>query len=178
MTPDGLIRWYYETVADCGAPGLDIVDSRGRVYGKKCEHCPSVHRHSKKDGEWVCGRCGADWPYDDRFLLKGEVSRQARVRGDRVSSVPQRSAGGSERRISRRVDIGVLLDAFMRECRPGARYYVSNALGYSIRELAAEAHLAWAGYPELSRSEIGRLIGAARLEWSTRVEVAGLLPKP
>jgi len=179
MTPDGWIRWYYTTLDDAGAPGLDIVESRGRVYKKRCAVCPSRTKHSTKDGGYKCGRCGADWPFDERLRLKGEISCSARVRGNRVVNVPQRSAGGSERRISRRVDVGVLLARFLADpaWRQRGRYYVANTLGHPLRALELEAHVAWAGFAPASRSSIGRMVAEARVEWSIRLEVAGLLDK-
>jgi len=176
MTPDGFIRWYYEE-SEKGAPGLDPVDSMGRVYAERCPECPSRRKHPTRTGGYACGSCGADWPYEDRFILKGVVSTQVRVRGNRVTNIPSPSAGGSERRISRRVDVGVLLASLLSDpqWKRAARYYVSNALGYSVRQLAEECHFHWPGFPAVSRSSVGRMIVMARAEWTRRLENAGML---
>jgi hypothetical protein len=170
VTPDGFIRYYYESESE-GAPGLDPIDSTGRVYAEKCGACPSRTKNPLNIGGYACGRCGADWPFEDRFVLKGIVSRQVKVRGKRVSNVPSPSPGGSERRISRRVDVGVLLAHFTTNprWRSSAGYYIANVLGYSVRELAEKTGA--------SRSAVGRWISVARVEWSSRLEAAGLLPK-
>ena len=178
MTPETLVRWYYETREDLGAPALDIVKSRGRVYLKVCGStskesrrrrgaqgpCSSKVRHLNGEGVYVCGRCGATWPYRDRFALRGEVQESKR-------------SGRFEDAKARWVDIGVLLDKFLSD--PGwtwqARLFVDNARGMSRRDLARRGREL---YPDAdfdwSEWQVRQAIEHGREEWVRRLVNAGI----
>ncbi len=162
MTPDGWIIWYYRTRDSFGAPGLNFVDSEGRVFGPKCGHCPSKIRHSTAEGRAVCGKCGASWPYVDRFILKGEVQRSTRP-GDFGSSN------------ARYFDIARLLHVFLRDGRWqwDARLYVANVLGHSVRDLSVRFPAAFTDAPgAFGKSVVAERIKSAREEWDRRLHAA------
>lgn len=178
MTPDNYIRWYYER-RDAGAPALNIVDSEGRVYRQGCSKCPSTIRHPTRDGGFACGRCGAPWPYDDVFLLKGEVTKAAHVRGRRVYAVPQRRADESERRLSTLVQVGTLLHRMLSEAETAIsmRIYVLSVMGMTVAEItrtAPERLKLPKSFP-VSESSIKRIIRSTRDRWATALDEAGLL---
>lgn len=176
-SPDGLIRWYYTVGEDLGAPGIDYVKSRGRVYLKVCGStskesrrrrgnvqgpCPSKLRHLTAEGEYVCGRCGAVWRYRDRFALRGEVQESVR-------------SGSFEDAKSRWVDVGVQLAQFLED--PGFRWesrlYVANVCGHSVRDLVKygptwfpEANFPW------HRDGVHKRVVVGREEWTRRLAVA------
>ena len=179
MTPDGLVRWYYTLREDVGAPSLDLVKSRGRIYAEHCEStakesrrarswsnepCPSTTRVMNKDTVWVCGRCGTPWRYWDRLQLRGEVQESKR-------------RDGFEHARGRHVDVGVLIARFLEDpdWRWESRLYVANANGRSIRRLVQygpsdfpEAPFPW------NRTRVHELVVAGRREWMRRLGRAGI----
>lgn len=175
MTPDGWIKWYYER-RDAGAPAMNIVDSEGRVYRAKCLKCPSTIRHPTREGGYACGRCGAAWPYDDVFLLKGQITKSAKVRGKRVSSVPQRAADESERRYATLVQVGTVLHRLLsnRNTAVAMRLYVLNAMGMSVAEIARTAPERLKISP-VSETTLKRTIRATRETWAAALDRVGLL---
>ncbi len=121
MTPAGFVVWYYNTKADLGAPGLNFIDSTGRVYAKVCEGCDCVFRNCNKANVWVCGKCGKPWPYEDHFILKGEVQ---------TPNPPD----VFERQNARWVDIGVILHRLLENdfTKWNMRLYIATCHGFRI----------------------------------------------
>jgi len=167
VTPEGWIRWYYDTRESFGAPALNYVDSTGRIYAKECgsktrgKTCRSKHRHCKNDGVWVCGRCGSVWKFWDRYLLKGEVSISLRPKG-------------FDDQNARYFDVGRLLSRFYADHGHDARVFAIHAMGASEREIAerfADPHdqdRPW------SRSTVHRVLADARREWVEKLRSAGI----
>ena len=121
MTPAALVVWYFETRDGLGAPGLNFIDSTGRIYGKDCGTCGFIYRNCNKVGVWVCGKCGKPWPYEDHFILKGEVQ---------TPNPPD----VFERQNARWVDVGVILHRLLsrEELRWDMRLYIATCLGFKI----------------------------------------------
>lgn len=121
MTPSGIIVWYYETKAGLGAPGLNFIDSTGRVYGKACQSCGFVFRNCNKATVWVCGKCGKPWAYEDHFILKGEVQ---------TPNPPD----VFERQNARWVDIGVILHRLLSDenLKWNMMLYIATCHGFQV----------------------------------------------
>lgn len=170
MTPDGIIRWYYATRDDMGAPAFDLVKSRGTVYAPMCgstirsrrEPCPSTTRHCTNGGVWVCGSCGAPWQWWVREQLRGEV---------------QESKRAADGKYDRWVDVGVQLQRFLDDpvWHWESRVYVANANGYSIRWLVKYGPTEFPAAPfQWKRWKVGELIQAGRDEWTRLLANAGI----
>jgi len=161
---DKWVRWYYEVVADTGAPALDPVDSQGRVFDDLCKACDFKHRHWSDDKKhWVCGHCGVLWGYHDVTMFKGEIETQRRP-------------GGSEHRLSRRIDVGTQFSQFTQDpkMRWEARLYVANCLGFSIRHLTANGRKTWGQGFVWNYRQVREAIILGRLEWTKRMASIGL----
>ncbi len=170
MTPDGWVLWYYRTRDSFGAPGLNFVDSEGRVFGPWCDHCRSKKKHENSVGTMICAnhKCGKAWPYVDRFILKGEVQRSIRP-GDFGSAN------------ARYFDIARVLHHFIFDKRWqwDARLYVANVLGHSARDLSVRFPAAFEDAPgPFSQSSISRRINVARTEWDRRLCKADINVSP
>jgi len=176
-TPDGLIRWYYTTRKDIGAPAFDLVKARGIIYADACEStaresrrarswsldpCPSTTRNLTDGNVYVCGRCGVPWRFWEREQLRGEVQESKRPGGGRYDSW---------------MDIGVHLQRFLDEpaWRWESRLYIANANGHSLRWLVKygptefpEANFQW------YRRKVTEIVQAGRDEWTRRLAVAGI----
>ena len=164
MTADGWIRWYYSTrnsIGSMGAPGLNYVDSTGRMHAKQCA-CGCKKKHGTKDGHWVCGHCGAPWVYVDRFIFKGEVQKSLRNVGLDSTN-------------SRFFDVSALLGKLLTEDPWDGKLYVANCMGYSHRELVVKFP---ALYPEapgpFSKGSIQRRIESARRKWDQMLREANI----
>ena len=161
MTPDGWVLWYYRTRDSFGAPGLNFVDSEGRVFGPSCDHCRGKKKHENSVGTMICAdhKCAKAWPYVDRFILKGEVQRSIRP-GDFGSTN------------ARYFDIARVLHHFVHDERWqwDARLYVANVMGHSIRSLSVRFPAAFKDAPgAFGKSVVGERIQSARLEWDRRL---------
>ncbi len=121
MTVSQLIRWYYQNRDGGGAPGMDFVDSTGRIYAEVCRGCGWRTRHTNAMKVYVCAHCGDNWHYDDRYLLKGEVQTSVR-------------AGGFENKNARAVEIGYVLSRQLgqQKWKWDTRIYVATVMGHSI----------------------------------------------
>lgn len=122
-TAKGWLVWYYRVKDSHGAPAFSFIDSTGRLYAKECSKCRNRHRHARKDNSWACGHCGQDWPYEDRYILKGEIQRSARF-------------DGMEMRNARQFDVGRIVHRLLIDHREPGHLYVANCMGVSIRRLA------------------------------------------
>lgn len=175
-------RWLRALVYDIenppGAPALDPVDSEGRYYLKRCKaiikgkQCPSKLRHPTKSGFYVCGRCGAIWPFHDRYMMKSAVQRS-------------RNIGAAESWFIGRIRTdtpthGRLRDIFWalnedENLHWAWRIYVAVASGVvSIREFAANPSLY---FPDLnmSKSTVFRRYQQGRGAWGDELRKAGLI---
>lgn len=164
--PDGLLRKWWSSITDAKAPGLRMVDSEGRYYLKRCK-CGHRIRHWKSKeppGRWVCGRCGADWPYRDRYMLKGSVQRTP-------------DPGIRDRILSDVASIGVLASRFLDDdaWRWEARLYVAKAIsGLSARDFQREVREIVPDYPgPRSLGAVMRRVTDGRKEWIRRLAAAG-----
>lgn len=163
MSPDSVIVEYFSRREE-GARAFDVVDSTGRRYNKRCRKCHRSVRHQKGSGEWVCGHCGEDWPYYDRYMMKGQVSTSPRT--DVV-----------DEQMAALADIGLQLDRFLSDPRWkwAGRAYVSSVLGFDLPDIVRAMRVAWAGAPVMGINEVYREIGRARLEWGNRLSQVGIL---
>jgi len=164
MSPEGYVRACWQHLG-AGAPGLNFVDSTGRYYYKTCRGCRARIRHysSKKD-RFVCGKCGADWPYEDRILAKGVVQRTRQV------------DLGNEK-MSRTSGIVVLLDRFIHEEGWIAKIFVVKVVtDQSYEEMAkAGRPKGFRGFPKpWSPKCISDAVRDGRAEWARRLAKAGL----
>lgn len=57
---------------------MNLLDSTGRLYAARCPGCRAVHWRETLNHVRVCGQCGMQWPYVERYMLKGEVQRTPR----------------------------------------------------------------------------------------------------
>lgn len=100
---------------------MNFIDSVGRLYGKACGKCEFIYRNCNNAGIWVCGKCGENWPFEDHFILKGEVQ---------TPNPPD----VFERQNARWVDIGVIIHRLLT--KPGLewnmRLYVATCHGFKI----------------------------------------------
>ncbi len=126
----GWIQFYFRVRDSHGAPAMNFVDSTGRVYAKQCGKCGATHRQCRNDRVWVCGRCGRDWDYVDRQIMRGEIQRSIRF-------------DGFEMKNARQFDIGRLLDRLLRKHEVEGHLYVASAMGFSIRELCEKGPERW-----------------------------------
>ncbi len=110
---DSAIRTYY----NLQGRGLDIVDSRGFLYAKRCDHCGSKLSHWKREEQWTCASCGAAWPMHERFVLKRVVQRSMR-------------AGEVEARMAELAELGHALNAMLRD--GFWRWETQVLVGYSL----------------------------------------------
>lgn len=157
MTADDAIRMYYRMRDSFGAPALNFVDSTGRMHADTCAKCGGKKRHETKVGDWVCGHCGANWPYVDRFIFKGEVQKSPSSRTfDDVHA--------------RYFDVARALDGLLRAIPWDARLYIANVMGYNLRQLERDFPIT---FPEatgsFSRRSISRRIKVAREAWTSRL---------
>jgi hypothetical protein len=171
-SPEWWINWYFERHQDAGARAIDLVSSRGWVYepvcgadlpgGKKCE---SETRHSTKEGFYACGQCGALWPFEEKFELKGSVQSSPRP-------------GYFEESISRMVDVGVAYHKLTT--RPAwkwkARLFVAHAMGWSYSELLDQGPVAWPEAPPdlWTPWKVRNSVLAARRVWQRLLSDAGI----
>lgn len=165
MTPDGTIRWYYRQRDSFGAPAMNFVDSTGRMYAESCADCGYKIRHCRDDTVWVCGSCGQTWGFVDRHIFKGEVQKS--IRTDTF-----------ERINARWIDVGTQIHHFTNDplWRWDARLYVLHALGFSLRELAAQGPNFLPSRPGAwGKSVLGDRIVSARGEFSGRLKSVGIL---
>lgn len=161
MTADGWLRFYYATRDSIGAPGLDFVDSTGRVFAKRCDACEGKKRHGTKLGDYVCGHCGAPWPYVDQQIFKGEVQKTARC-------------GSFDDSLGRYFDVAKLLGEFMKEHPWDAKLYIAHVVaGLSFAELGPEFERRFAR-PPLSKSSAYRRVQSARAAWDRKLRRAGI----
>lgn len=124
MNVDDLVRSYYGLLG-CAQ---DMVDSRGRVYAKGCGDCGGHLRHWKEAEElWVCGHCGAPWPWEDRLIPKGEVQRSIRP-------------GEHEERLAGLARFGYELNAMLRSDH--WRWKAQVLVGYAVTS-ATYGDIAW-----------------------------------
>ncbi len=176
MTPGGYVKWYYITRDGFGAPGLDFVDSTGRVYAKKCGKCGHAKRHPTKAGGWVCGKCGRAWDHEDRFIFKGEVQKP-------------KTFDIFERQNARWFDLGTIIFRMLDddEWEWDMKLYIATCLGHSVDPLtdadgvvrmpglAAKFTELWPGAPgPWSRASIYRRVTRAKDEWVRRLTRAGV----
>lgn len=126
----GWVQWYMEVRDSHGAPGLNFVDSTGRIYSPNCGKCRATHRQCRNDRVWVCGHCGREWDYVDKQIMKGEIQRSIRF-------------DGFELKNARQFDIGCQLDRFLKNHEVEAHLFVANAMGFSIRELCEKGPERW-----------------------------------
>ncbi len=61
MTVSQLIRWYYQNRDGGGAPGMDFVDSTGRIYAEVCRGCGWRTRHTNAMKGYVLANFGDNW---------------------------------------------------------------------------------------------------------------------
>lgn len=144
---------------------MHLVDSTGRIYTDSCE-CGHLVRHSTKEGNWVCGRCGKAWLYVDRDILKGEVQTSPRK-------------GGFELRHSRWIDVGTQLHHFLVDSlwAMPARVFVAHSMGFGIAVIAANNSVALWRMPGVvgwSERTVYRYKEDGRSEWTRRLLVAGI----
>ncbi len=132
-SPEEIVRAYFAWADSIGAPALNPVAQEGRIYAAECSGCHHQVRHSKGKGlkvrTEVCGRCGRPWPYEDRYVLRGNLQ---------ISTRP----GSTEHRLSPWCDIGPVLMRLYdhREHRWAIRVFCARALGnLSLREVARDA---------------------------------------
>jgi hypothetical protein len=168
MTPNGLIRWYVARRDGGGAPGVNLVDSEGRRYNKRCgkrlkssvpgSRCQSDVRHVTNEGTYVCGRCGEPWSYHDRWIMRKAV--QVSVRPD-----------ATEDQLLRYVDVSLAFDRFVNddEWKWAARLYVASVFGWSAADLTRAAPLEWDS-PRWTERAVVRMIQDAAREWTRRTE--------
>jgi hypothetical protein len=127
MTLPELIRWYYQVRNDASAPGVDFLDSTGRVYAETCA-CGYRARHQNAMKVYVCAGCGEQWKYEDCYMLKGEVQTSPR-------------AGAFENQNARMVQVGYVLDRQLAEPRWkwDTRIYIATVMGHPINDRFAPA---------------------------------------
>ena len=169
MTAEGLIRWYYRERESFGPPGLNFVDSTGRVYDETCSKCSGKKREPRSDGVYICAdhKCAARWLYEDRHIFKGEVQKSKRP--------------SSEFRHAKWLDVGIKLHHFLHsknsETRTSARVYVAYVMGYSVSKIAARAAPELWGFKPgapWSTRTVYRRKEQGRIEWMTRLTRAGI----
>lgn len=173
VNPDGLIRAYVHLLRTQGAPGVRLVDGEGRVYLKACNAkrkgrktpCRSKKRHPTKEGNYVCGHCGARWRYYDRLLLKGSVQVSPKI-------------GAIENCLVNDATVGVLFDRFMKSKK---FYWAARVYVLKIVEGVGDKHLARIGRKRIPESphrwteyQVRQLVNLARAEWRTRLLAAGI----
>lgn len=174
MTPKALICWYYDQRDTQGPKGFNPIDSTGRWYYQTCRAksktlpgkvCGHRHRHARKDGEWVCGRCGAKWKYIDRFIFKGEVQTSKR-------------SNGLSRTSERYIDVGSVLHSMMVDptWRWDMMIFVATCQGHHIKGgLAAEFRKAYPDAPgPWGQRALFYRAADARDEWVRRLGHAGV----
>lgn len=175
-------RWLRAFVYDIenppGAPALNPVDSEGRYYLKRCKaiiqgkQCPSRLRHPTKSGVDVCGRCGATWPFHDRYLMKSAVQRS-------------RNIGAAESWFIGKIRTDTPIHAALREVFWALnadenlhwpwRIYVTVACGRaSLRELAVNVEKFFPGL-RMSKTTIFRRYRRGREAWGSGLRDAGLI---
>jgi hypothetical protein len=165
MTPDATVRWYYRMRDSFGAPAMNFVDSTGRMYAETCADCGYKIRHCRDDTVWVCGRCGLTWGYVDRHIFKGEVQKS--IRTDTF-----------ERVNARWIDVGTQIHYFLEDplWKWDARIYILNALGFSMRQIAADGPKMFPAVKgSWDKMIVCRRIVAARGEFFGRLKNAGIL---
>jgi hypothetical protein len=177
LTPAGIVVWYYETRDGLGAPGLNFIDSTGRVYDKSCESCGFIYRNCNKESVWVCGKCGKPWLYEDHFILKGEVQ---------TPNPPD----VFERQNARWVDIGVILHRLLGDAGThwDMRLYIATCHGFKVDPrkdaneeseprppLAAMFQELWPEAPgPWSRATMFRRVKRAKQAFERKLEEAGI----
>ena len=176
MTPSGLIVWYYAVREDLGAPGLNFIDSTGRIYHDDCGHCGYRFSNPTKTGEQVCGKCGQLWGFDDCFILKGEVQTHKRT-------------DSFERKNERWATIGMLLSRMLAgaEFYWDFRLYIATCHGFSVdpqKDMHGEVNqlcLAdmfqrlWPKAPgPWGRTMLYGRVLRAKKEWASRLQKAGI----
>lgn len=177
MTPAGLVVWYYQTRESLGAPGLNFIDSTGRVYAKDCEACDYKFRNCNKVGAWVCGRCGKPWAFEDHFILKGEVQTP-------------NPTDIFERQLSKWVDVGVVLYNILKdpEFFWDMRLYVATCNGFKVDPrrdpvegdearppLADMFVLLWPNAPgPWGRRSMFYRVSRAKKEWTRQLSKTGI----
>lgn len=171
-------RWLraYVYEIDGGAPSAQAqnpVDSEGRYYLRQCGKCKVRHRHPTSEGGYVCGKCGAPWPYRDRYLLKGHVQTS-------------RTVGAAEAAFLGRIrtdrpTVNALAEVFWSLSQgedpwPWRVYVAAAGVGYSFRDLEARGQEILPGAPfAFSTSAISRRYHAGRAAWADGLRKAGLL---
>jgi len=166
-SPESWVCWYFEAREDSGAKAIDLVSSRGWIYAKKCgaAKCKSETRHSTKEGFYVCGACGAIWPFTERYSLKGEVQSSPRT-------------GHFESAISRLVDVGCAFNQLVNDpkWKWKGRLFVAHAMGWSYNDLLDDGPVAWKDAPPdiWTHWKVRSSIHAARREWRRLLRVAGI----
>jgi len=169
VSPDGWVRWYYDTRDSFGAPALNYIDTVGRVYAKRCSakkqngaKCNARIRHCTSTHEWVCGKCGASWKYWMRALSKGEIQKSLRP-------------FGFDQPLARYFDVARLLHDFLREGGWNAKLYVVNAMGEPAAELAQRFPERFPDAPgPWRKTDVLDRVRTARAEWIERLASAGI----
>lgn len=156
------IQWYYEVKDSHGAPALSFIDSTGRLYGKHCTKCRGKNRHARRGGGYACGYCGADWPYVDRFILKGEIQRSLTTSGFEIKN-------------ARQFDIGRLIhNLLLSQMIPG-HLYVANAMHFSIRKLVESGSEYWPDWEfTWTRHAVHEAVKRGASVWEKSLTEAGI----
>lgn len=176
MTPAEWLRWYYRTRDGFGAPGLNFVDSTGRIYGKECDACGYRTRHATNPGAWVCGRCGKNWPFEDVHIFKGEVQKPT------VTDV-------FERQNADWIDVGVVLASLLEDpsFEWDMKLYIATCFGHGIDPrcdkegnvkipgLAVRFRRLWPDAPgPWGRTCLYERVSRAKGEWTIRLSRLGV----
>lgn len=170
-TPSEWLRWYRRERDQLGAPGFNPVMQEGRYYFKTCRamrrttkgtraRCGSKLKHATVDGNYVCGRCGAAWPFEIRVQLKGAFQVSRRV-------------GASEARLTTLVEVGHLIERMHRSRRWRWQMRCFWAVTFGLRwDLACSqmirAPFAW------TKSRFYKLAVEGRVEFRRRLLLADL----
>lgn len=167
MTEDDYVRNVVGALRRVGARALDVVDSEGRYYLRRCAKCAFRIRHwSYKQKSWVCGKCGAPWPYRDRYLLKGAVQRSPRpgAAEEHATSI------ASKHRL-----VQLLRDFVADEhWKFEARAYVACATEWSRRDVAEAGPELMPDFPHAwTEDRVRGLVRRGRREWGRRLREAG-----
>jgi hypothetical protein len=132
-SPEEIVRAYFAWADSIGAPALNPVAQEGRIYAAECSGCHHQVRHSKGKGlkvrTEVCGRCGRPWPYEDRYVLRGNLQ---------ISTRP----GSTEHRLSPWCDIGPVLMRLYEhpDHEWPTRVFCARAIGnMTLREFSEDA---------------------------------------
>lgn len=94
--PDDVLWRYLELQRRLGAvPSKPLVGSRGLTFGHQCAQCRAdsesacleEHDTARGASRWICARCGAAWPVNVQFLMRGFHARSRDGRGDMLADL-------------------------------------------------------------------------------------------